>query len=127
MEKSYFKYEKKCKEGGFILITTRSKGFHYHGYPYDFWRFEIDDMRNIFQDCEILALEKDSSAPGVFIKAKKMNNFNEIDLSSYALYSIILNRKVKDIEEKDLKSVYFKFNFKLVVFKTFQKIARMVN
>ncbi|WP_217423094.1 hypothetical protein [Methanocella conradii] len=84
-------------------------------------------MRNIFQDCEILALEKDSSAPGVFIKAKKMNNFNEIDLSSYALYSIILNRKVKDIEEKDLKSVYFKFNFKLVVFKTFQKIARMVN
>ncbi|MDI6895984.1 class I SAM-dependent methyltransferase [Methanocella conradii] len=119
--------KKICKEGGFILITTRSKGFHYHGYPYDFWRFEIDDMMNIFQDCEILALEKDSSAPGVFIKAKKMNNFNEIDLSSYALYSIILNRKVKDIEEKDLKSFYFKFSFKRVVFKAFQKIATTVN
>ena len=36
------------KNGGFMYITTRSKGMGYHGYPFDFWRFEIDDMKKIF-------------------------------------------------------------------------------
>ena len=84
-----------CKEGGIILITTRAIGYRYHAYPYDFWRFEISDMENIFLDCEILVLEKDLSQPGTFIKVRKPKNFNETDLSDYALYSIVLNRKTK--------------------------------
>ena len=97
-----------CKEGGIILITTRSIGFPYHAYPYDFWRFEMDDMISIFGDCEILALERDPSALGVFIKVRKPENFMEVDQSDYALYSVITNKRVKDIEEKDFKSLYFK-------------------
>ena len=102
-----------CKEGGIILITTRSMGFPYHAYPYDFWRFEVSDMKNIFKDCEILVLEKDPSAPGVFIKVRKTEKFNEIDLSDYALYSIIFNKKTKNIEETDFR----RFNFKYIGFK----------
>jgi SAM-dependent methyltransferase len=36
----------KC--GGIIYITTRSHGFQYHGYPYDFWRYDLEDMNKIF-------------------------------------------------------------------------------
>jgi len=61
-----------CKPGGTILITTRSIGFGYHGYPNDFWRYELKDMKKIFSDCRILALEKDSLKPGVFAKVKKV-------------------------------------------------------
>jgi hypothetical protein len=75
------------KVGGTLLITTRSKGFPYHCYPYDFWRFEIDDMEYIFTDFEIQYLESDLSEPGVFIKAKKLNN-NQINLDNYKLYSM---------------------------------------
>ncbi len=97
-----------CKSDGLIFITTRSFGFPYHGYPYDFWRYELEDMKHIFSDCEILAIENDNDASGVFIKIKKPKNFIENDLSEFELYSIITDKKSSEINEKDLKSFYVK-------------------
>jgi len=85
------------KRGGYIYITTRSKGFPYHGYPYDFWRYEVEDMKEIFADFEIIALKRDHEDPGVFLKARKPENYKPTDLSSIALYSIVLGRRTKDI------------------------------
>ncbi len=89
-----------CKPGGTILITTRSKGFAYHAYPHDYWRYEIEDMKEIFSDCEILNLEKDPEASGVFIKARKPADFNEKNLSEYQLYNILADKRVKEIFDK---------------------------
>ncbi len=86
-----------CKPGGTILITTRSFGFQYHGYPYDFWRYEPEDMSRIFGDCVIEKIERDPDR-GVFIKAIKPERFIERDLSDYALYSIIAGKRVKRLE-----------------------------
>ena len=76
------------KVGGTLLITTRSKGFPYHPYPIDMWRYEISDMQHIFSDYEIEVLESDQFEPGVFMKAKKISN-TEKDLSEYSLYCMI--------------------------------------
>jgi len=81
-----------CKPNGIILITTRSKGFPYHGYPDDFWRYEVDDMKKIFSDCEVMTIEKDE-AIGVFVKAKKPKDFAENNLENFKLYNI--NSKFK--------------------------------
>lgn len=60
------------KPGGLNLITTRSPGFGYHPYPDDWWRFTMDDFREIWKDWEILSLEPDKPPyPGVFIKARR--------------------------------------------------------
>jgi len=59
------------RESGRIYITTRSKGFPFHAYPHDFWRYELSDMKQIFADFEILKLARDPEAPGVFLKARK--------------------------------------------------------
>ncbi len=92
------------KEGGYLYITTRSKGFPYHSYPYDFWRYEIDDMKNIFSDFIIEKLEKDNiESPGVFLKAKKPFNFKENDLTDYELYSILEDKRIKNIDESNIK------------------------
>ena len=99
-----------CRQGGIILITTRSQGFKYHGYPYDFWRYESDDMKIIFSDFLIEKIEKDELSPGVFIKAKKPEVFFEKDLSSYTLYSIIDDKRVRTIDEKTLGN--FKKNYR---------------
>ncbi len=75
--------------GGVVLITTRSIGFPYHDYPFDYWRYELDDMRAIFSDMEIEALEPDDMSPGVLVTARKPANFKENDLSAHALYSMV--------------------------------------
>lgn len=96
-----------CKTNGIILLTTRSYGFGYHGYPYDFWRYQSEDMEYIFSDCAIQKIEKDPQK-GIFIKVIKPENFVEKDLSEYKLYSIVLNKRIKELNDKDLQNWYFK-------------------
>ena len=115
-----------CKPNGTILITTRSHGFRYHAYPYDFWRYELEDMNNIFSDCEILVLEKDSQAPGIFLKAKKPNAFIEKDLSDYQLYSIVADKRVHGIDEKIHKNFQIKYARKEKIKSCISRIGKYV-
>ena len=85
------------RRGGYIYVTTRSKGFPYHAYPYDFWRYETSDMIRIFKDFEIIRLETDWEAPGVFLKARKPINWRPIDLNNIELYSIVLGKRVRNL------------------------------
>ncbi len=96
-----------CKPHGTILVTTRSKGFKYHGYPHDFWRYELDDLKEIFSDYKIIAIENDPIAPGVFLKAKKPDKFVEKNLHGYPLYSVVMDRKVVELKDSDLRIFLF--------------------
>lgn len=87
---------------GVMLITTRSEGFRFHGYPFDFWRYEPSDMEAIFSDCIIEALEKDPLAPGVFIRARKPRTFVENDLRSHRLYSILRRKRTITVRDRDI-------------------------
>lgn len=87
-----------CKPGGMIIITTRSRGYRYHAAPYDFWRFEIEDMETIFSDCEILDIERDPEEPGVFVSARKPLDFQEKDLSGIALYCLHANHRELELD-----------------------------
>jgi SAM-dependent methyltransferase len=98
--------KKVCKPGGIILITTRSIGFGYHAYPYDFWRYEIEDMRYIFSDCLIEVLEKDPEK-GVFAKIRKPLEYSEKDLGNYALYNIVVGKKTLQATNKDFKRWHY--------------------
>lgn len=97
-----------CKPGGIIVLTTRSKGFIYHAHPYDFWRYEPEDMKEIFSDCEIIKLQSDPQAThdGVFIKVRKPADFKENDLADIILYSITEDKRVKEINEVALKAFH---------------------
>lgn len=88
--------------GGILVITTRSYGFPYHGYPDDYWRFSIEDARVIFSDMEIEAIESDSSAPGILVKLRKPMKFVENDLQDYALYSILRDEYCRNITNWDI-------------------------
>lgn len=89
------------KVGGLLIMTTRSRGFQYHGYPYDFWRFSYEDMKNIFSDSEILFLENDPIEPGVFIKARKTNKKNR-DLSDIGLFCILTGTRKESLTEEEI-------------------------
>lgn len=79
--------------GGRLVLTTRSDGFPYHGYPHDYWRYDVDDFARIFADLHIETLEPDTSEPGVFIIATRPASFTEIDLADVAVVSVITDRR----------------------------------
>lgn len=93
------------KRGGSVYITTRSYGFPFHGYPLDFWRYEVKDMQTIFSDFRILALQKDSHEPGVFLRAEKPDGYRPNNLEDVAIYSMIIGKRtlsVPDVHEMAL-------------------------
>jgi SAM-dependent methyltransferase len=85
--------KKVLKPAGYIYITTRSRGFPFHAHPYDFWRFEVEDMKNIFSDLDIICLRKDQEFPGVFLKCRKSLEWNPLDLEGLSLYSMVLGKR----------------------------------
>jgi SAM-dependent methyltransferase len=92
-------FKRMVKPGGHLVITTRSHGFPLHAYPYDFWRWEIQDMRLVFGDCEIIALETDPVAPGVFLLARRPLDWEPLELSDIAIYSTVRFRRTMEIPE----------------------------
>ena len=52
------------QRGGFIYLTTRSRGFPYHAHPHDYWRYEPSDMVRVFRDFEAIRLERVWETPG---------------------------------------------------------------
>ncbi|GAB4279599.1 MAG TPA: methyltransferase type 11 [Opitutae bacterium] len=97
-----------CRPGGKIVVTVPSRGHPYHGYPSDFWRYEMDDLSTMFSDYEVLALEEDERGRGTFICARKPANYQETDLTNYRLYSIVTNDPVSNLRDEDFKSWQFK-------------------
>jgi SAM-dependent methyltransferase len=89
------------RPGGHLLVTTRSAGFPYHGWPYDFWRYEPEDMRRIFSDLELLAVESDTASPGIFVFARRPEQFVE-DTPKLALRSIVTGRRQRRVTDAEI-------------------------
>lgn len=84
-----------CKVGGIIYLTSRSKGFGYHAFPHDHWRYELEDIAFIFDNWQIEVLCEDmfnGDHYGFFLKAHKVTD-ELIDLSEMALYNIHTDRR----------------------------------
>lgn len=92
------------KPNGLLIITTRSPGFPYHAYPYDYWRYTLEDFNEIFSDLEILVLARDDKTnPGVLIKAKKPLTFSPKNLENVFLYSVISCRRESRVPKMSIK------------------------
>jgi SAM-dependent methyltransferase len=90
------------KPNGILLFTTRSPGFGFHGYPFDFWRYELSDIAVLFSDFSVEVLLTDPSAPGVFFKGRKPVDFMERSLAGYPLYSMITERRTPQVREYEI-------------------------
>ena len=113
--KAISNFKNVLKPNGILVVTTRSKGFWYHGWPCDYWRYEVADLRVIFSDFIIKNVEKDTYLPGVFIKARKPLQFLENDLSGYALYSIIRKKRISHVKNINILLARIKYPFHRVL------------
>jgi SAM-dependent methyltransferase len=96
------------KTNGIIFITVPTRAFRYHGYPFDFWRYEEDDIKNIFSDFAIELIGEDTLELSVFMRARKRAGFNEKGMAGYQLYSIITGKRAPDISDREISSFKFR-------------------
>ena len=96
------------KTDGLLILTTRSFGYPCHGFPHDYWRYELEDLRHIFRDLEIQVLESDYANPGVFLKGRKPENFRAKDLNEIELYSVLSNRREREIDQHIRSHAYYR-------------------
>lgn len=89
------------RPGGHLLVTTRSAGFPYHGWPYDFWRYEHEDMQRIFGDLDLLAVEPDTASPGIFVFGRRPESFTE-STPDLALMSIVTGRRQRRVTDAQI-------------------------
>jgi len=96
--------KKVLRLGGLVYITTRSYGFPYHGYPFDYWRYEESDMRKIFSDFKLLDIKtQEPTSAGLFLRAMKTGSQEKIKLKDISLYSIAIGKRTTKISELSLK------------------------
>jgi len=84
---------------GLIYISIPDKEFHFHGYPYDWWRFSQKDLESIFNDFEIIRSDKIGMINLLIVK--KINRTIS-DISNYKLYSILRKKLMKEQSIIDL-------------------------
>jgi len=85
------------RPGGILILTTRSVGMDYHGYPNDYWRYQVEDIKDIFADFEIINNESDPTLPGVLVKCTKPKIYKEHNLNPIKLYSMLTRFRIKKI------------------------------
>jgi SAM-dependent methyltransferase len=69
--------------GGLIFLTARGPGFPLHGFPHDWHRFTLHDVRLIFADFQIDRLDADPQFSGFLLLARKPEIWQEVvDLSA---------------------------------------------
>ena len=104
------------REDAVLILTTRSPGFEFHGYPLDFWRFTPEDVSEIFGDLEIEVTERDTdNPPGVFFKARRTGSFTERNLDGYPLYSVVRRRRTTKLMRLDVAGAHGLSTAKAVV------------
>ncbi len=83
-----------CKKNGIIILTARTDK-HPENVPMnEYWRYEQEDMRNLFRDCNIVMEGNDAKFTEIFLKLVKPQEFVECNYDGIALYSPILKRRV---------------------------------
>jgi SAM-dependent methyltransferase len=74
--------------GGQIALTTRSIGFPYHEHPGDYWRYEPEDLKAIFQDFEYVVASRLPNSGVALFGTKPSAGWRPADLSRIELYSM---------------------------------------
>jgi SAM-dependent methyltransferase len=96
------------KDGGYLIVTSPSKGFIYHGYPNDYWRYQKEDMERIFNSRFIMRLieceSNDDPGVGAIVKKDCGSGYCELAWYFYLvnidLYNINLDKRIRYEEYK---------------------------
>lgn len=105
------------RPNGLIYICVPTPKFHYHAYPFDWWRWYTGDIQTIFRDFTTIRLDQIGNIL-LFIGRKIEHEF--VDISDHKLYSILRNKQMESQTIIDL--MYWHVNNLQYLIKTIYKL-----
>ena len=94
------------KMGGKMVLSVPMMETPYHGFPHDYWRFTLQDMRQLYRGMKVL---DEYDTEGVCIILEKQSEHLDFN-SEHPVYSILRGRAIKKhtFLDKKLLSVFRK-------------------
>jgi SAM-dependent methyltransferase len=79
------------KKGGRLVLGVPMMKTPYHGFPHDYWRFTLDDLKHLYKDMKVLAAY---DTEGVCIILEKQKDHLEFD-TGYPVKSILRGKPIR--------------------------------
>jgi len=126
-ESASFNMHSVLKIGGKLIVSVPLMEALYHGFPHDYWRYTLNDLKHIFNVMKVL--EADDTEGACIILEKQSDQF--YFESNYPIYSILRGKAIvkHNLIDKKLLSLYRKYKLatrKLLVRYTPTSIKRIV-
>lgn len=92
------------KIGGILIVSVPTMQSHYHGFPHDYWRYTLDDLRHIYKGMKVLAGD-DTEGAIIILEKQSEDYYFEPD---YPIYSILRGKPIikHSLIDKKLLSLY---------------------
>lgn len=99
------------KIGGRLVLSVPQMETLYHGFPHDYWRITLDDLKHLYSDMKVLSGDDQQGAIVILEKQSDQFSFD----TNYPLHSILRGKPIlkHTFFDKKILSRYRKFSLAL--------------
>jgi SAM-dependent methyltransferase len=111
LESASYNMHSVLKIGGKLVVSVPTMETHYHGFPHDYWRFTVEDLKHVFNYMKAVDSYDTEGACVILEKQSSPYIFD----SNYPIYSILRGKPIThhNFFDRKLLSLYRRYQVSL--------------